>query len=214
LLSEKIGPLSDKQSEVLEAAREDSDRLYRVIEDLLDISRIESGRAEMRLQPMNAQDLVLQVTDKVKLAFVNHGINLNLEVPGDVPPVLADPGRIPLVFDNLLSNALKYTPIGGEVKVTARQEDDLVRFAVAATGIGIEPQYLTRVFEKFFRVSGQEHIDSGLGLTIAKQIVEAHGGTIEAASQVGKGTKFTFTLKAAPEPGLKISTAKKSKGRV
>ena len=209
LLSEKIGPLSDKQSEVLEAAREDSDRLYRVIEDLLDISRIESGRAGIRLQPMNPEDLVLQVTDKVRAAFVDHGINLNLEVPGDVPPVLADPGRIPLVFDNLLSNALKYTPIGGEVRVTARREDGLVRFAVEDTGIGIEPQYLTRVFEKFFRVPGQEHIDSGLGLTIAKEIVEAHGGTIEAASQVGKGAKFSFTLKAAPEPGAPIALGQK-----
>ena len=204
LLSEKIGPLSDKQSEVLEAAREDSDRLYRVIEDLLDISRIESGRAGIRLQPMNPEDLVLQVTDKVRAAFVDHGINLNLEVPGDVPPVLADPGRIPLVFDNLLSNALKYTPIGGQVRVTARREDGLVRFAVEDTGIGIEPQYLTRVFEKFFRVPGQEHIDSGLGLTIAKEIVEAHGGSIEAASQVGKGTKFSFTLQAAKEPGADL----------
>ncbi len=204
LLSEKIGPLSDKQSEVLEAAREDSDRLYRVIEDLLDISRIESGRAGIRLKPMNPEDLVVQATDKIRAAFVDHGINLSLEVPGDVPPVLADPGRIPLVFDNLLSNALKYTPIGGQVRVTARREDGLVRFAVEDTGIGIEPEYLTRVFEKFFRVPGQEHIDSGLGLTIAKEIVEAHGGTIEAASQVGRGAKFSFTLQAAAEPGAQI----------
>jgi len=209
LLSEKIGPLSDKQSEVLEAAREDSDRLYRVIEDLLDISRIESGRAEIRLQPMNAQDLVLQATDKVRAAFQDHGLTLNIKVPGDVPPVLADPGRIPLVFDNLLSNALKYTPIGGEVRVTAQRENGLVRFAVEDTGIGIEPQYLTRVFEKFFRVPGQEHIDSGLGLTIAKEIVEAHGGAIEVASEVGKGAKFSFTLKAAPEPGATLSSANK-----
>ncbi len=206
LLSEKIGSLSDKQSEVLEAAREDSDRLYRVIEDLLDISRIESGRAGIRLKSMNPEDLVLQATDKMRAAFVDHGINLNIEVPGDVPPVLADPGRIPLVFDNLLSNALKYTPIGGQVRVTARREDGLVRFAVEDTGIGIEPQYLTRVFEKFFRVPGQEHIDSGLGLTIAKEIVEAHGGSIEAASQVGKGAKFSFTLQAAPEPGAQSQT--------
>ncbi|MCL4500493.1 MAG: ATP-binding protein [Deltaproteobacteria bacterium] len=204
LLSEKIGPLSAKQYEVIEAAREDSDRLNRVIEDLLDISRIESGRAGIRLKPLNPEDLVLRVTDKVRAAFVDHGINLNIEVPGDVPRVMADPARIPLVFDNLLSNALKYTPIGGQVRVTAKREDGLVSFAVEDTGIGIEPQYLTRVFEKFFRVPGQEHIDSGLGLTIAKEIVEAHGGAIEAVSQVGKGTKFTFTLKAAQEPGSSL----------
>lgn len=205
LLSEKIGPMSAKQIELLEAARQDSDRLNRVIEDLLDISRIEAGNAEIRLQPLNAQDLVLQVTDKIRAAFQDHGITLNINLPGDVPPVLADPGRISLVFDNLLSNALKYTPIGGEVRVTAQAEDGVVRFEVEDTGIGIAPEHLDRVFEKFFRVPGQEHIDSGLGLTIAKEIVEAHGGAIEVTSQVSKGTKFSFTVKAAPEPVIKIA---------
>jgi NtrC-family two-component system sensor histidine kinase KinB len=205
LLSEKVGPLSAKQVELLEAARQDSDRLNRVIEDLLDISRIEAGSAEIRLQPMNAQDLVLQVTDKVRAAFQDNGITLNIEVPGDVPPVLADPGRIPVVFDNLLSNALKYTPIGGEVRVTAQAGDSMVRFAVEDTGIGISPEHLSRVFEKFFRVPGQEHIDSGLGLTIAKEIVEAHGGAIEVTSQVGQGTKFSFTVEAAPELGRNLA---------
>ena len=201
LLSAKTGPLTPKQVELLEAARDDSDRLNHVLEDLLDISRIESGRAEIRLQPQNTHDLVLQVTDKMKAAFQDHGIILNLALPGDVPPVLADPGRISLVFDNLFSNALKYTPMGGEVTVSANREDDLVRFSVEDSGIGIEPQYLNRLFDKFFRVPGQEHIDSGLGLTIAKDIVEAHGGTIEVASQVGKGSRFSFTLKVAPELG-------------
>jgi NtrC-family two-component system sensor histidine kinase KinB len=205
LLGEKIGDLTPKQSEILEAARQDSDRLHHVIEDLLDISRIESGSAEIDLQPVNVEDLVLQVTDKARTAFMDRGLNLKVEVSGDVPMVLADPRRIPLVFDNLLNNALKYTPIGGEVKITARPEDGLVRFAVADTGIGIGPEHLGRVFEKFFRVPGQEHVDSGLGLTIAKEIVEAHGGRIEVASQPGKGAKFTFTLKAAPEPGAKLT---------
>jgi len=204
LLGEKLGPLSPSQTEILATARQDSDRLYQVIEDLLDISRIESGRVELKLQPVNVEDLVLQVTDKVRSAFLNHRITLDIQVATDAPRVLIDPNRLQLVFDNLLSNALKYTPAGGEVKVTARPEDNLVRFAVEDTGIGIAPEYLPRIFEKFFRVPGQEHISSGLGLTIAKEIVEAHGGAIEVASRPGKGTTFTFTVQAVKGIGGQI----------
>ena len=204
LLNEKLGPLSPQQMELLITAREDSDRLYRVIEDLLDISRIESGQAEITLHSENVQEMVMQATDKMRPAFRDHGITLNIKVDPEVPRVLADPSRLQLVFDNLLSNALKYTPMGGEVTVTAQPENGMVRFAVEDTGIGITPEFLPRLFEKFFRVPGQEQISSGLGLTIAKEIVEAHGGVIEAASQLGKGTKFTFTLKAVQEHGTAI----------
>ncbi len=201
LLNEKLGPLSGQQIELLATAREDSDRLYRVIEDLLDISRIESGQAEITLQPVNVEELVLQAADKVKPAFRDHGVTLNLKVAPEVPRVLADPARLQLVFDNLLSNALKYTPIGGEVTITVQPEDGMVRFGVADTGIGMAPEFLPRIFEKFFRVPGQEHISSGLGLTITKEIVEAHGGAIEVASQPGKGSQFTFTVRAVQESG-------------
>jgi len=201
LLHEKLGPLSPKQVEVLEAARQDAERLYRVIEDLLDLSRIESGAAEMRLQPVTAESLVMAATEKVNLAFLDHGVALGLEVPADLPPVLADPPRIQVVLDNLLSNALKYTPRGGKVKVKAKRADGMVRFAVKDTGIGIAPEHLPHIFEKFFRVPGQEQVSSGLGLTIAQEIVAAHGGAMEAAGHLGKGTTISFTLKEAPAGG-------------
>jgi NtrC-family two-component system sensor histidine kinase KinB len=205
VLSEKIGDLTAKQLEVMEAARQDSDRLYQVIEDLLDISRIESGQAGIQMQPVNVQEMVLRVTDKVRAAFRDHRVALNIEVAPDVPALLADPARILLVFDNLLSNALKYTPVGGTVRVTAHSVDGKVRFAVEDSGVGIAPEYLPRVFDKFFRVPGQEQASSGLGLTIAKEIVEAHGGTIGVASQLGQGTTFTFDLKAAVTAGDKLA---------
>jgi len=204
LLNEKLGPLSPQQMELLVTAREDSDRLYRVIEDLLDISRIESGQAEIKLQPVNVEELVLQATDKMRAAFLDRKITLNIELAPDVPRVLADPIRLQLVFDNLLSNALKYTGMGGKVTIAAQPEDSMVRFAVEDTGIGIAPEYLPRIFEKFFRVPGQDQISSGLGLTIAKETVEAHGGAIEATSRPGKGTKFTFTVKAVEDPGRSL----------
>ena len=201
LLQEKLGLLSPQQMELLVTAREDSDRLYRVIEDLLDISRIESGQAEIKLQPVNVEELVLQATDKMRAAFLDRKITLDIELAPDVPRVLADPTRLQLVFDNLLSNALKYTRMGGQVTITAQPEDSMVRFTVVDTGLGIAPEFLPRLFEKFFRVPGQEQISSGLGLTIAKEIVEAHGGTINVASEPGKGSKFTFTVKAVEEFG-------------
>jgi two-component system, NtrC family, sensor histidine kinase KinB len=204
LLNEKIGELSPKQFEVLEAAQHDSDRLNRIIEDLLDISRIESGDAGIQIQPVRVEEVIFQATDKMRSAFLGHRIMLDINVSPDVPRVLADPSRLNLVFDNLLNNALKYTPPGGTVRIAAQAENGMVRFTVEDSGIGIAPEYLPLIFEKFFRVAGQEHISSGLGLTIAKEIVAAHGGAIEAASQVGKGTKFTFTLKAVPEPGPKV----------
>lgn len=204
LLNEKLGPLSPQQMELLVTAREDSDRLYRVIEDLLDISRIESGEAEITLQPVNVEELVLQATDKMRAAFLDRKITLNIELAPDVPQVLVDPARLQLVFDNLLSNALKYTRIGGEVTIKAQPDDNMVRFSVEDTGIGIAPEFLPRLFEKFFRVPGQEQTSSGLGLTIAKEIVETHGGAIAATSQLGKGTRFTFTVKAVEGTGRNL----------
>jgi NtrC-family two-component system sensor histidine kinase KinB len=201
LLQEKLGLLSPQQMELLVTARDDSDRLYRVIEDLLDISRIESGQAEIKLQPVNVEELVLQATDKMRAAFLDRKITLDIELAPDVHRVLADPTRLQLVFDNLLNNALKYTRIGGTVTIAAQPEDSLVRISVEDTGLGIAPEFLPHLFEKFFRVPGQEQISSGLGLTIAKEIVEAHGGTINVASESGKGTKFIFTVKAVKEFG-------------
>ena len=204
LLNEKLGSLTPQQTELMATARQDSDRLHRVIEDLLDISRMESGGAEMQFEPVNVQELVLQVTDKLRSAFAEQKISLHLEVAPEVPRVRIDPTRFQLVFDNLLSNALKYTCTGGEVRIAARPEDGLVYFTVEDNGSGIAPEYLPRIFEKFFRVPGQTHIGSGLGLTIAKEIVEAHGGTITAASQLGKGTKFAFTVEAVREYGSEV----------
>ncbi|MFA4903317.1 MAG: ATP-binding protein [Desulfobaccales bacterium] len=204
LLNEKLGPLSPQQMEILATARQDSDRLHRVIEDLLDISRIESEGAGIQLEPVNVEDLLLQVTDKVRSAFRDQKIKLHLDVSAEVPRVLIDPTRFQLVFDNLLNNALKYTASGGEVSIAARSEDGMVCFAVQDTGIGIAPEHLPRIFEKFFRVPGQDHIGSGLGLTIAKEIVEAHHGNITVASQLGTGTTFTFSVQAVRERGADL----------
>ncbi len=197
LLSEKLGPLTPKQIEVLAVAREDSDRLYRIIENLLDISRMELGRSRLELGPVDSEQTVVQAVEEMRAASMDRGVTLASDVPADTPRVSADAVRLQSVFRNLLSNAIKFTPPGGRVTVSARAEGDRVRFAVEDTGSGIPGEYLPNIFEKFFRVPGREQqSDSGLGLAIVKEIVEAHGGKIDVESEPGKGSRFTFFLKA------------------
>jgi two-component system, NtrC family, sensor histidine kinase KinB len=199
LLTEKLGALSPKQSELVMAAKEDSDRLYRIIENLLDISCLESGRSTVELVPVSTEQVLINVMEEMRPAFVDRGVSLVLDLPGDIPQVLADRMRLEIVFTNLLSNGLKFTPPGGNVKISARLEKETVLFAVEDTGSGIPEEYLPHIFEKFFRVPGRggQQSNTGLGLAIVKEIIDAHGSKVEVTSQPGKGTRFTFALNIA-----------------
>lgn len=198
LLEEKVGPLTEKQAELLVAAREDSDRLHTILNNLLDISRIESGRAQMELRPVSPRSIVLDGIEPYRRGAQDQGITLSVELPEDLPEVQADLTRINHVFGNLLSNALKFTPPGGKITISAKSEEDLVRFSVSDTGKGIPAKFLSRIFEQFFRVPNQgAESGAGLGLAIVKEIVEAHGGTAGVESQEGGGSTFTFTLRRA-----------------
>lgn len=205
LLEERVGPLNAKQLELLVAAREDSDRLHQIIENLLDMGRIESGKALMDLRPIPPEQLVARAVEGVAPSFRDKGVELVHEVPSDAPQVLADPARIGHVFSNLLTNALRYTPGGGRVRVSSQTEAGEVRFTVEDTGIGIPPEHLPRVFERFYRVRGQSgEGGAGLGLAIAKEIVEAHGGSMDVKSQVGAGSQFSFTLSRADRDSQEV----------
>jgi len=139
-------------------------------------------------------------------AAQNQGVSLNVDLSGDLPEVRADMARIHHVFDNLLSNALKYTPPGGKITLSAKADEERVQFSVSDTGRGIPSQYLPRIFEQFFRAPDQgKETGAGLGLAIVKEIVEAHGGTVGVESTEGKGTTFTFTLRRADRVSKKES---------
>ncbi len=202
LLEEKVGPLTEKQVELLVAANEDSDRLYNILNNLLDITGIESGKAPMKLHPVSSQSMVSEAVEPYRRTAQDLGISLSVEVPSDLPEVYADMTRISHAFGNLLSNALKYTLPGGKVTLSAKADEQCVQFSVSDTGRGIPSEYLPRIFEQFFRLPGQgKETGAGLGLSIVKEIVEAHGGTVGVESTVGKGTIFTITLrKAGPIP--------------
>ncbi len=196
LLEEKLGPLSEKQLELLIAAREESDRLHTILERLLSISRIESGKNNMELKSVTPYELVFESVEPFRSSAVDRGLTLEIQLPNDLPEVSADPVMVSQVFANLVSNALKYTSPGGLVRVFAQTTYDFVQFSVSDSGMGIPPQYLKKILEHFFRVPGQT-IESGLGLglSIVQEIVEAHGGTISVESLESEGSVFAFTLR-------------------
>jgi signal transduction histidine kinase len=198
LLEEKIGSLTPKQTELLVAAREDSDRLHSILNNLLDISRIESGKVEMNFRKVSPHSMVFEALEPFQMDFKDRNVMLGTELQDDLPEVWADTARMSHVFANLLSNALRYTPPGGKVTVLGKADEEWVQFSVADSGKGIPSQYLARIFEQFFRVPDQgTETGAGLGLAIVKEIVEAHGGTVKVESRLGEGSTFTFTLRRA-----------------
>jgi signal transduction histidine kinase len=206
LLEEKIGMLTPKQEDLLLAAGEDADRLHAIVEELLDIGRIGSGKVRMDLSPLSPQRMVLEGLEPYRSAARDQGVTLGVDVPENLPDVWADPTRIAHVFANLLLNALKYTPPGGSVSISARAEEEVVRFQVSDTGIGIPDRYLPRIFEQFFRVPDQgPGTGAGLGLAIVKEIVEAHGGTVGVESREGEGSTFLFSLRRTDRKSMEVS---------
>lgn len=198
LLEEKVGKLGPKQSELAAAASEDADRLHTIIESLLDIGHLESGRAHMDLRPVSPLELVTANADSYRSRARDANVALSFDVPSGLPEVWVDPARIAHVFENLLSNSLKYTSPGGDVTFSAREEGEAVRFAVGDTGTGIPQRFLPHIFEPFFRVPGQERATGvGLGLAIVRDIVAAHGGTVGAESREGIGSTVFFSLPKA-----------------
>jgi signal transduction histidine kinase len=199
LLEETVGPLTPKQVELLLAARQDSDRLLAMVNDLLDLTRIEQGRVRLDLRPVAAADLAVEAVDRFQARARDGGVELEAAVAFGLPAVQVDRERIGHVFDNLIGNALNHTERGDRISVRAETEDDMVKFSVIDTGEGIAAEHLARIFEKFYRVPGsRSQGGAGLGLAIAREVVTAHGGQIDVASRPGAGSNFTFRLPIAP----------------
>ncbi|HTO99209.1 MAG TPA: HAMP domain-containing sensor histidine kinase, partial [Myxococcales bacterium] len=198
LLEGTVGPIGDKQADLLAAAREDCERLQDIVDDLLDLSRIQAGKVEVQPAPISAKSLVDNALASRSAAAAAAKVRLAADIGEPVLPVLADAERIALVLDNLIGNALRHGPPGSEVMVRASPEQDSVRFEVSDQGEGIAPEYRQRIFEKFFRIPGTKGEGVGLGLYLSREIVLAHGGEMGVESEVGKGSRFWFTL---PVPG-------------
>jgi PAS domain S-box-containing protein len=198
LLEGALGELTDQQNEVLQACRQDCERLDKLMRDLLDLSKIEAGESQPQLAFISARDLLTTAINELRPQVEAKGLELKVAVPGDLPPVSVDRLQIERVINNLVINALRHTK-NGEVTISAEQRDNHVAISVADTGSGIPTEYLPHVFDKFVQVPDAPTGGAGLGLTLSKSIVEAHGGQISVQSQVGRGSTFTFTLPLAAE---------------
>ncbi len=182
----------------LEQMETEVDSLSLMVSELLELSRIESGRVPLTLAPTRPIDIVTPAFERLYLQAERAGLTLTLECPEELPPVMADATRVQQVVVNLLHNAIKFTPSGGNVTVRAMQQDRAVRFSVSDTGIGITAEDLSRIFERFYKVDRSRATSgTGLGLAIARHLVEAHGGRIWVESEVGKGSTFYFSIPLA-----------------
>ena len=197
LLEEVVGPLTGKQAELLIDARENTERLVRIVDHLLSLARLERGRAPLAVRPEDPLELLRTAAGRVgPLAAGKH---LTVEAGSDpLPPVAADAEQLGHALDNLLVNAVNYTDPGGSITLAARAAGPgRVELSVADTGVGIPAEHVPHVFDRFFRIPGHTRGEgTGLGLAIVKEVVAAHAGEVTCASEPGRGTTFRITLPA------------------
>jgi signal transduction histidine kinase len=198
LLAGVLGEFTDLQKEYLLMAKDESAREARLINNLLDLSKLESGKVILQKEMMDVTALADEIIRSMRPGLDEKRIILRRKFPQNLPKIYVDPGRIMEVFTNLLSNAIKFTKENGQVIVSAKiTRDDKVKLEVADTGIGIAKENIPKLFSKFFQAEQTTNPGgkgTGLGLAICKEVIELHGGDIWVESEIGKGSKFTFIL--------------------
>jgi signal transduction histidine kinase/CheY-like chemotaxis protein len=201
ILDGKLGPVTEKQERGLVVVQRNLDRLSKSINALLDFSRMELGRITLNIQPFNLAQVVEALQTTIRSELEKKRISFVAQVPADLPPVVADRDKLSQVFENLAINALKFTPEGGRISVSAARrgatDRPVAEVTVADTGIGIPEGQLGKIFNRFHQVDGsttRRFGGVGLGLAIVKSILDAHGAAIAVESEIGRGTSFRFTL--------------------
>lgn len=197
MLDGLTGGLNNKQKDYLKRIKLNTDRLTRMINDLLDLSRIESGK--MRLSPveLSPSEVTKEVVDQLKPLAAKKNLAIEIIAPDQAPKIWADQDKLNQIMINLLNNAIKFTPAGGNIRIETGCNDEGSFVCVHDNGVGISPEDLPKIFDPFFQISRQAEVKaegSGLGLAITKSLVELHGGEIRVESEIGKGSKFFFSL--------------------
>lgn len=197
ILQGAVGEVNDGQRHFLDIVKSNVDRLSELVSDLLDTARIDAGRIKLEPEQVQIADIVHEVCDSIAETLRERELSLTIDEAPSVPIISADRNRAIQILTNLLSNAYRYTPSGGEITISVQATDDAVQVTISDTGIGIPAEDHDRIFEPFYR-SNQELVNqqpgTGLGLSIVKSLVEMHGGYIELESELGKGSTFTFVL--------------------
>ncbi|MCA1591823.1 MAG: ATP-binding protein [Acidobacteria bacterium] len=198
--SGRLGDLTVEQKNMVTMMERNTQNLIELVNDLLDASKLESGTMRLEFSSTELRVLVSELHEGMEHMAQEKGITLEEKIPEDLPPLRADRAKLRRVVVNLLSNALKFTPNGGRVEVSAEPSGDMVRISVKDTGVGIQPDDLARLFDKFEQARSRAtrgEKGTGLGLYITRQLVELHGGEIEVQSEVGRGSTFSFTIPVA-----------------
>ena len=216
LIAGKIGEVPTAVKDRLIKINTHSDNLVKMINDLLDIARIESGRAEMKYNLQSIKPLVDNIADLLTPQMKDRDLNLKIDIPSNLPEVYIDRNHVERIFINLVGNALKFTPAKGTITIAAQPQIDngMIVFSVSDTGIGIKEDDLEKLFEEFYRVDNeinQSVKGTGLGLSLVKRIAEAHGGRVWITSKVNEGTTFFFTLPTSEEQVKHLIPKKESK---
>jgi signal transduction histidine kinase len=191
------GDLTDKQKDLLGKSKEKTKGMITLVNDILDYRRIQEGKSIQKIENIDMVEILQRTVELMRLSAEEKGVELTFDVSDDLPSFNGDRGGIQAIFVNLISNAIKYTAKGGSVHGSLEQAGKDIRFKVVDSGIGIPPEDIDRIFEKFYRIKTDETrtiSGSGLGLPIVKGIVDAHGGSIHVESEVGKGTVFIVSL--------------------
>ena len=204
VLGERLfGELNEKQAEYTDDILSSGRHLLSLINEILDLSKVEAGRMELELAAFDLPLAIDNARTFVRERATRHGITLDVTVDERLGDFVGDERKIKQILLNLLSNAVKFTPEGGRIRIEARQADGVVEISVSDTGVGIAPEDQARIFEEFRQVGADyahKSEGTGLGLTLAKKFVELHGGKIRVESEVGKGSRFIFTLPVNPHP--------------
>ncbi len=197
LEDERIGTLNLEQKELVKNLKNDNQRLLKIISELLDLSQVDSGKIQLKIEAVSAASIIQKAIEVVAISAQQKNIYLIHEIDQNLPLVKADAEKTSWILVNLLTNAIKYTPENGSIHITVKEVNNEIIFSVTDTGNGIAPEYLNRLFDRFYQVPGTTNKGNGLGLAISKEFMEAQLGTIAVESELGKGSRFYFNLPKA-----------------
>lgn len=196
LENKQVGELNAEQQILVESIKEDTGRLLKITGELLNMTQVESGSIQMNVVASDAREIVAYAVNANKSASEQKQIRLEINVAGHLPKVLADKDKTSWVLTNLLSNAIRYSYDNSTIYIDVKAEDKKIKFSVTDKGQGISPQYVDKIFDRYFRIPGTKKEGTGLGLSISKEFIEAQGGTIYVKSDFGAGSTFSIILNA------------------
>lgn len=195
LENDSIGNLNEEQKQLVSSIKDDAKRLLRTTGELLNITQVETGKTQLKLENCNPKAIISDAVEATKILTEQKNINLLTNFPEFLPEIIADQEKTTWVVTNLISNAIRYSYENSTVRIAAEAKKEFLEISVKDNGIGISPQYKNKIFDKYFRVPGSEKEGTGLGLAISKEFMEAQGGTISVESDFGFGSEFTIRLK-------------------